>query len=134
MFCHPKHGIQCTTNSNIQVSCSHTNPLALKTDCPSNIFWDIFRKWAEQHPCKNDNANTTGYKILSQPCTSDVVYTFTSQINFTPTDELLSFYKEKGEERITRFPANPEKNWGPKSRAPMKKQRVRSVISNVTLG
>ena len=33
-----------------RVSASHANPLAVKTDAPSEVVWDIVRCWTKQHP------------------------------------------------------------------------------------
>ena len=33
-----------------RVSSSHANPLAVKTNAPNGVFWDIFRCWIKEHP------------------------------------------------------------------------------------
>ena len=32
-------------NEGFRVSTSHTNPLAVKTDAPHSVIWDIMREW-----------------------------------------------------------------------------------------
>lgn len=33
-----------------RVSGSHANPLAVKTDAPPEVLWDIVRCWVKEHP------------------------------------------------------------------------------------
>lgn len=102
-------------NLGYEVSQSHANPLALKTNAPTSVIWDILRHWCILHGHGNLKDGTSGQIILSTEPSIEV--------SFDPSPELVTYFKEKENDDITRYPANPEKNWGPKSRAPMNKQK-----------
>lgn len=88
-------------NAGYRSSGCHISPLALKTDAPMDVIWDIMRCWVKLHPIKAQPDETIGSIILSK---EPVL-----QANFTRA--------AKRKERTKRFPLNPEDNWGPKSRA-----------------
>ena len=96
-------------NAGYKVSAYHKEPQALKTDAPSRVVWDIMRAWCKEHPpkegrkkSKNDE-HDAGKKILAvEPSIT---------VDFTVPE---GFDQKK---KATRYPVNPEKNWGPKPRA-----------------
>lgn len=51
-----------------RVSGSHANPLALKTDAPPGVLWDIIRCWVKDHPAPAALKDPQSYsaKILSK--------------------------------------------------------------------
>jgi hypothetical protein len=50
------------------VSGSHANPLAVKTDAPPAIVWDIVRCWVRQHPVRDpDPASYAGRLLAKEP-------------------------------------------------------------------
>uniref|UniRef100_A0A453AP02 tRNA (guanine(26)-N(2))-dimethyltransferase n=1 Tax=Aegilops tauschii subsp. strangulata TaxID=200361 RepID=A0A453AP02_AEGTS len=53
-------------NAGYQISGSHADPLALKTDAPMSVIWDIMRCWVKLHPVKSQPENLPGSRILSQ--------------------------------------------------------------------
>lgn len=93
------------TNAGYRCSGQHKEPMAIKTDAPPSVVWDIMRAWIKMHPVsdKKRNSNSTCQKILSKESTLEVDFTI-------PT---VVCTKKKAK----RFPMNPEPNWGPKRRA-----------------
>lgn len=90
-------------NAWYQISGSHVDPLALKTDAPMSIIWDIMRCWVKLHPVKNRPGNHPGNRILSQGPKL--------QAKFSQVPGGLVARKSP------RFLPNPEKYWGPKRKA-----------------
>ncbi|XP_072980015.1 tRNA (guanine(26)-N(2))-dimethyltransferase 2-like isoform X3 [Typha angustifolia] len=93
-------------NAGYRISGTHVNPLGLKSDAPMNVIWDIMRCWVKIHPVKSREANQSGSVILSK---EPIV-----QANFSEAVERL---RKRQAKKAPRFLPNPEKNWGPKSKA-----------------
>lgn len=93
-------------NAGYRVSPAHCNPLAVKTDAPSEVLWDILRCWVKEHPVKEQKEKTPGGVILEKE--PAVV------ANWTRVNGAFTKAQREG---VTRFPNNPEENWGPKMRA-----------------
>ncbi|KAI5080955.1 hypothetical protein GOP47_0004138 [Adiantum capillus-veneris] len=121
--------LKCIAPSNIMVfsalgnagyrsSGSHVTPLALKTDAPMHVIWDILRCWVKLHPIKKQPDSTTGSIILCKEPTL--------QADFSRVK------KARGEPRKRRFMPNPEENWGPKSRAGRKVRKPRTSSARET--
>eukprot|EP00731_Ephydatia_muelleri_P028955 Em0020g599a len=89
-----------------RVSLSHTNANAVKTDAPHGVVWDIMRNWVKQHPVKNVKPDSPAAVILSKEPQFETSFNVRSDAN--PTSRAL---------KLSRFPQNPEANWGPKPRA-----------------
>ncbi|CAN6294056.1 unnamed protein product [Urochloa humidicola] len=53
-------------SAGFQTSGSHVDPLALKTNAPMSVIWDIMRCWVNLHPVKHRTGNHPGNVILSQ--------------------------------------------------------------------
>ena len=109
--------VHCTTPSMIQlrsaimrcgydVSGSHAAKLAIKTNAPNNVVWDIMRTWVKIYPLKKEHENSPGHVILSKPSQTEVSFEFKPGAN--PTSRQL---------KMTRYPENPEPEWGPRARA-----------------
>ena len=96
-------------NAGYRVSQSHTNPLALKTDAPSEVVWDIMRCWVQKHPVKSSGKANSGSRILARAPTLQADFRYAKGSD-TPS--------------VPRFLPNPEDNWGPKA-IPGKRQRKR---------
>ncbi|XP_038990029.1 probable tRNA (guanine(26)-N(2))-dimethyltransferase 1 isoform X3 [Phoenix dactylifera] len=92
-------------NAGYRISGSHVNPLALKTDAPMDVIWDIMRCWVNNHPVKTRPANQPGTVILSKEPTL--------RANFAQA--VTASWKTQAE-KVRRFVPNPERNWGPKIR------------------
>ncbi len=96
--------------SNLGYRCSgqHKEPMAVKTDAPPKVVWDIMRTWAKLNSPQGKVYEGIAGKIMStEPDTS---------VDFTvPPD----FYKRK---KAKRFPMNPERDWGPKPKATGKRK------------
>jgi hypothetical protein len=69
------------------------------------VIWDIMRAWVKTHPLKKEHVNSPGHVILSKPSQTEVSFEFKAGAN--PASRQL---------RMTRFPENPEPEWGPKAR------------------
>lgn len=95
-------------NAGYRVSISHASALAVKTDAPMEVLWDIMRCWVKEHPIKNKEkySETPGGIILSKEPTI--------KANWARASGAVSSAKEK---KIPRFIPNPTTNWGPMSRA-----------------
>lgn len=93
------------------VTYSHTDPDGLKTNAPSELIWDILRSWSQIKQIKPDslNPNTIRYKILSKPIKYNI------DLN-QPT-----YKQSNAKEKIKRYHQNPEKYWGPASKAGTKR-------------
>ncbi|CAN6318963.1 unnamed protein product [Urochloa humidicola] len=90
-------------SAGFQTSGSHVDPLALKTNAPMSVIWDIMRCWVNLHPVKHRTGNHPGNVILSQEPKL--------QANFSQAPE-TSVPK-----KCPRFVPNPEKFWGPRPKA-----------------
>ncbi|KAL6842131.1 hypothetical protein ACP4OV_028110 [Aristida adscensionis] len=90
-------------NAGYQTSGSHVDPLALKTDAPMSVIWDIMRCWVKLHPVKHRPGNHPGNIILSQEPKL--------QANFSRAPGASVSRKSP------RFIPNPEKYWGPRAKA-----------------
>lgn len=95
-------------NAGYRVSISHASALAVKTDAPMSVIWDIMRCWVKEHPVKNQEkyGNSPGGTILAKEPEL--------KANWSRARGAISNAKEK---RIARFVPNPVENWGPMSRA-----------------
>lgn len=99
-------------NAGYRVSLSHCYPHSIKTDAPPSVVWDLFsgvakrqypdRTWPKPLP---EKPSPTDYLLSRQV---SVVADFTTHPDANPESKKL---------KLVRFQANPEKNWGPKSKA-----------------
>lgn len=107
-----------------QVSQSHTDPLALKTDAPPELIWDILRLWVAKvgNPFVSkegaDNERVeTGARILKVPAS------LISQKDVDFTVKRDKFVRKGAAAPLAaRFPQNPMPEWGPKARAGKRKR------------
>nr|AAL79341.1 Putative tRNA (Guanine-N2-)-Methyltransferase [Oryza sativa] len=97
-------------NAGYQISGSHVDPLALKTDAPMSVIWDIMRCWVKIHAVKYRPGNHPGTRILSQEPKL--------QAKFSHVPGGLAVQKSP------RFVPNPEKYWGPKTKAGRQPKRL----------
>ena len=93
-------------NAGFRVSPAHSDPLAIKTDAPASVLWDILRCWVKEHPVKVQAHKTPGEAILAKE--PSVV------ANWTRVNGAFTKAQRDG---VTRYPNNPSENWGPKARA-----------------
>eukprot|EP00252_Welwitschia_mirabilis_P024824 TRINITY_DN7513_c0_g1_i1.p1 TRINITY_DN7513_c0_g1~~TRINITY_DN7513_c0_g1_i1.p1 ORF type:complete len:377 (+),score=65.80 TRINITY_DN7513_c0_g1_i1:108-1133(+) len=93
-------------NAGYRVSGTHTNPIAVKTDAPMHVIWDIMRCWIKAHPVKAQAPDQPGSIILSKEPTLEA--------NFARAQAAFSNAQSK---KVARFRPNPESYWGPKPRA-----------------
>ena len=107
-------------NAGYRVSGYHKDPQAIKTDAPNKFLWDVMRAWCKKNPPKKEpEKDSAAGKILAiQP---------TSEINFDHPKELrqqIAANTKGGKKKVSRFPMNPEANWGPKKAASGHKRKV----------
>ena len=109
-------------NAGYKFSQSATNPDSIKTDAPANVIWDIFRQWVKLHPISTKRANDTesiGYKILQKEPELSVDF----ETGLTEAKAA----REAFQQEYVRYQQNPEKYWGPKSRAVGVKNKQRKT-------
>ncbi len=109
------------TNAGFKFSQSATNPDSIKTDAPANVIWDIFRQWVKLHPVASKRANDTesiGYKILQK------APTLTPDFETGLTEAKAA--RKAFQQEYVRYQLNPEKFWGPKSRATGSKKKAKT--------
>ncbi len=93
-------------NAGYKVSPAHCNPLAVKTNAPTKVLWDLLRCWVREHPVKEVQHKTPGSAILA--IESETI------ANWTRVNGAFTKAQRDG---VTRYPNNPSENWGPKARA-----------------
>ena len=107
-------------NAGYRVSCTHAKQNSVKTDAPNEVMWDIMRAWVNNgHPVSKKRMTPTSpvTAILAKK-KSTIKVDFTLHSRFKDKDGK----KLKKNSTATRFLPNPEKFWGPKSRAKKKKK------------
>ncbi|KAK8819165.1 hypothetical protein WA538_001739 [Blastocystis sp. DL] len=103
-------------NAGFATSQCHCDPLALKTNAPGEVVFDVFRAYfrkfqlAEKQEWLEKLPEGFAKQYLSQPATREY--------DFTLVPEL------KKEYTFPRFPGNPEANWGPKARGSLKRSNI----------
>lgn len=101
-----------------KVSGYHKDPTAVKTDAPGHVVWDIMRAWVEHNPLKKKPAEgSAAEKILATKHTL-------KEIDWSNPKSLTQSFGNNAnntnsgnKKKISRFPMNPEKHWGPKRAA-----------------
>ena len=55
-------------NAGYDVSLSHANKLAVKTNAPNQFIWDMIRAWEKKHPANREKMepNSVAFKLLNQ--------------------------------------------------------------------
>lgn len=101
---------------------------SLKTNAPPSVVWDIMRRWVELHPIadgRKKETDTVGYRLLSK---APVI-----TCDFKQGAAGIKRSRKAIGEKFVRYQANPEANWGPKSRATGNK-RPKLSLSTVAPG
>jgi len=101
-------------NAGYRASQFHHEPSALKTDAPPHVIWDIMRAWCAISPpegSKHKKQLSAGAAILANKSRTEVSF------------ELPEGKVDEPKKKISRFPPNPEENWGPKRRAGRKEKQ-----------
>ena len=98
-------------NAGYKVSGYHKEPMAIKTDAPSSVVWDVLRSWLMKNPPhKSPPDGSVAEIILSKKPSIDVDLTI-------PKSMKKQKKRGTGQNKISRFPMNPERHWGPKRKA-----------------
>lgn len=96
------------TRLGYEVSNSHCNPNAIKTNASFEVIWDIMRCWEKSNPSKQKVLTSSGGVILSK--------TPSIEANFEIDEKALQPEKE-----VPKFIPNLP-HWGPGTRAGAKKR------------
>jgi tRNA (guanine26-N2/guanine27-N2)-dimethyltransferase len=106
-------------NAGYRVSGFHKEPSAVKTDAPSRIVWDVLRAWA-----KLNGWDSSKKGEMQEPSVRDKILAVepSVEINFSPPKQVLLAQADLT--KVSRFPVNPEANWGPKQRATGLKRKM----------
>ena len=100
-------------NAGYRFSHFHHEPMALKTDAPPKVVWDILRAWCKLHPpggSRHKKSSQTSKKILANPSSITVDWSLVKQAKRTR----YVHYEDGTREKAIMFPENPDENWGPK--------------------
>lgn len=93
-------------NAGYRVSLSHANKLAIKTDAPADFIWDMMRVWRNSNTTSELKPGSTAFAIMATAPKHEI--SFETHTGANPDSRKL---------QLKRFQINPERNWGPKSRA-----------------
>ena len=85
-------------------SVSHCSAVAIKTDAPTELLWDLVRQYEKEHPIDKEKLSPFAKCILSKNIIHIVDFTLHQSAN-----------PQSRTTKLTRFPQNPP-NWGPKAR------------------
>lgn len=111
-------------NAGYRVGGYHKDPQAIKTDAPNKFLWDVMRVWCKKNPPKNaPDKESSGGKILAVEPTSEIDFTHPKELKAQIAANSRSF-KKGGKKKVSRFPMNPEANWGPKKAASGHKRKA----------
>jgi tRNA (guanine26-N2/guanine27-N2)-dimethyltransferase len=97
-------------NAGYKYSRVHHESTGFKTDAPPTVIWDIMRACAKIRPplaSKHKKMGDAAGAILGRA--SQIAVNFT-----VPSALARRLAQEKSEPPVSRFPLNPEQNWGPK--------------------
>jgi len=98
-------------NAGYKVSGYHKEPNAIKTNAPGHVVWDVMRAWIEKNPLKKKpSEDSAAAKILA------IERTITD-VDFTIPKCWKASIITSSSKKVSRFPQNPEKHWGPKRAA-----------------
>lgn len=105
-------------NAGFEVSQSHCNANAIKTNAPSGLLYDILKTWIKQTTPGSDpkkkksvEKDSAALAILTAPIQHEVDFGVPAAV------ARKVHARHKSEQKINRWAPNPKKNWGPKSRA-----------------
>eukprot|EP01080_Neovahlkampfia_damariscottae_P004843 gene4843-8428_t len=105
-------------NSNYQVSQSHCDPNAIKTDAPITFLYDLLKSYIKKEDLKMKiQKDSVAEKILSK----EPKYT---DIDWTMKDNTKLSSKKTG---VVKFQQNPTANWGPKARAKKRSRKLDDI-------
>ena len=97
-------------NAGYQVSSSHADKDALKTNATPNEMWDVMRGWVKLHPSKKCPPGSAAARLLAVEPKKPQSFELHPDAN--PASRVAG---------INRFQQNPLPNWGPKARARKRK-------------
>ncbi|XP_072043894.1 tRNA (guanine(26)-N(2))-dimethyltransferase-like isoform X2 [Amphiura filiformis] len=102
-----------------RVSITHTSAEAIKTDASNLVVWDIMRAWEKLNPVNKKKLSETS------PATAILKKEPSIQVCF---DVRPDANPKSRQQRLSRFPDNPEANWGPKARAKSSSKHQETLV------
>lgn len=93
-------------NAGYRVSLSHAHKNSVKTDAPVSFLWDVMRTWEQSHPVRRDRLPSHAAAILSRTPAATVSFDLHEKAN-----------PESRQMGLVRFQENPQRYWGPGTRA-----------------
>ena len=99
-----------------KVSASHKEADAIKTDAPNDVIWDVLRNWVRLHPISAKRKQKGGETWGGKDGLTASMKILQTEPKFQCDFEDLSSKSLQERKKATRYPMNPEANWGPKSR------------------
>jgi tRNA (guanine26-N2/guanine27-N2)-dimethyltransferase len=112
-------------NAGYQVSGYHKEPVAIKTNAPSSVVWDVLRAWAKQYPpIKTPPETSAAHKILAVEPSITVDFTIPKDVAWCGGGTTNTHTTG-----VARFPLNPTKNWGPKPKATNKTTTITTTTT-----
>ncbi|XP_065898799.1 tRNA (guanine(26)-N(2))-dimethyltransferase-like isoform X2 [Dysidea avara] len=103
-----------------RVSLSHASANSIKTDAPHHVIWDIMRCWVKGNPVKAIKKDTITSALLSIEPKIEANFSVIAGAN--PKSRSL---------KLSRFPENPQANWGPKARAVPRKRGDDAEVEDI---
>eukprot|EP00797_Seminavis_robusta_P019834 Sro2_g001870.1 Probable tRNA (guanine(26)-N(2))-dimethyltransferase 2 (91) ;mRNA; r:264966-265238 len=87
-------------------------------------MWDILRVWWKKNPPKKQpDKDSPAGKILAVEPQHEIDFTIPESLRKQITANSRAA-KTDGKKKVSRFPMNPEANWGPKKAASGKKRKI----------
>jgi tRNA (guanine26-N2/guanine27-N2)-dimethyltransferase len=103
--------VNALVNAGYRVSGYHKEPVALKTDAPPRVVWDVMREYHRQHA----GATTPQPNSVAERLRSRAIVT--KNIDFSAAAH------GRAPVSVARFPMNPLPHWGPKPKAVGQKRK-----------
>lgn len=121
-------------NAGYRVSAYHKEPLAIKTDAPNHVVWDIVRAWCKEHPPQKKKESKKHRMGQEQGSSGNLQLdrmhvdiaskilsnAMRTEVDFTIPDDFGADRK-----KAKRWAMNPEAHWGPKKAASGRNKRSR---------
>ena len=103
-------------NAGYRVSGFHKEPQAIKTDAPNHVIWDIMRVWHRDQPPRDLLSNKEKKrKEAKNQISSAAEKILATEPAITVNWTIPKIFESA--KKVSRFPQNPEKHWGPKKAA-----------------
>ena len=101
-----------------EVSHFNREPQAIKTNAPNVVVFDLVRAWAKENPPNSKKISDFAQRVFDRPITTE------GKIDFTQLSDMRggsTLPNGQYVEHVPMFLPNPEKCWGPKKAAAIKR-------------